>query len=316
VACYYRVSAAVLHCLVAAFPQALAEPVGHPERDDNQGRYPLHVLCDYGCDDADSLLALLRTDEGLAVLHKLDPTFYRTPLGILNERKNIHGFDRMLQRLRAERSRSPTAYGGALNEASKLELLHASQEVREDVVWQKACWLVLAEYLGQPLTKADGINNDAVLLQAFVTSAHCPPCWQECAILLYADYLQSSRNPRGQLVLHVAAAQQSWSLLAQILNLCPDATRFRDGDDRLPLQIADAEAKQRAQRGATSWATMQQLLVAHPAALNDLSAWPLQLHVKVWVRLLTRSRRSADKICCLETLFQAIQTAPDALFAR
>jgi hypothetical protein len=268
IACSYRVSANVLRCLLDAYPDAAAEPTP-------QGSYPLHILCDYGC-EPDSILAILEREEGIKTIHLEDRTFQRTPLCLLNERKNLHRFAKLNKQLRVERELDA-------NLLTSLGLMEAVEDAREDEFWRKACWLVLAEYMSRPLDSTD-MDNVASVLHAFVCSStnYCPSSLSECAVLVYADQIMI-REARGRVALHHAAAHGKGALLEQLLDINPSAASIRDNDNQTSLQVAIATKAEK--RLLSLDHSLLPLILASPAALHDLQNWSSQLQVKVLARI-------------------------------
>lgn len=265
----------------------------------DSGSYPLHILCDYGC-SVESLCSVLQTEAGATTVSLLDRTFRRTPLHILNGRKNPGIFFGSVDAMRDARMRQRAlrlegavvgVVGHQQEELDRLDQVVATY--REDEFWKKASLLVLVEYRQMPLGREHVTDTD--LLQACIASVECPPSVQEFALLLYEDVLLIP-NENGQLPLHTAILNGTPSLLLDVLAANTSAACVRNQDGRLPLELAVGHDADR------SWSQGPGRLVeAHPAALAQLHLDD-RLYPKIWSR-----------ISSLDALFRAIRTRPDLL---
>jgi hypothetical protein len=96
-ACCYRASSEILHSLIEASPRTAGIRNG-------LGYYPLHLLCDCGCRPA-SLEVMLRYPDAVRTVTEKDYTYGRTPIYILNQRKNLGAFAGYVVQLRNLRQR-------------------------------------------------------------------------------------------------------------------------------------------------------------------------------------------------------------------
>ena len=99
-ACSYRVSTDILQLLIKTNPSTI-------NVCDNNGFSPIHILCDCGCPISSLKVLLLQQQQSTnpttiarsTVLIKKDHIFNRTPLNILNQRKNLIMFTSYLESL-------------------------------------------------------------------------------------------------------------------------------------------------------------------------------------------------------------------------
>lgn len=282
-ACSYRASNDVVQAILNAYPEAAGEAT-------DSGSYPLHLLCDYGS-SVELVRSIVETEAGVATVFKLDRTYKRTPLQILNGRKNLNIFLRSLETIRTARVRQ-RALRAERAHGQEEELQRLGQGVSEfktSEFWQKAVLLMLVECQSSPLEDDD--FTDAWILHACLVCQDAPPSVQEFAILLYEDQLLIP-DENGQLPLHTAAMDGTPSLLLDILAANPSAASERNREGCLPLQFAVRHRNRRWSDGAG------QLVEAYPAALDEINIDD-RLYPKVWSRL-----SSSD------VLFRAIRTRP------
>jgi hypothetical protein len=275
VACSYRASGEIIRALLQAYPEA----AGIPNQD---GSCALHLCCDYGS-SIDSLLALVATEEGVSSLRRNDGIYQRTPLQILNERKNIVQFHRSLEYLRQCRQRQRDILPDDYTEHARLE---ASIEfLHEMEFWKKARLLVLAQFLRQPIAIED--VEQAGIVHACIGMHGCPLSLREFAMLLEVEELLQP-DAQGRLPLHLACAVSgSPSVVAEVFRACPKAARIPDGSGRLAWSLFQEH------HPSAGWSgTVQELVHANPLALeaSDLDA---RLYPLIWSRFSNRESLAA-----------------------
>jgi ankyrin repeat protein len=294
VACSYRASGQIIRTLLQVYPQAAAIP-------NQAGSYALHLCCDYGS-SVDSLLALVETQEGVNSLPRKDGIYQRTPLQILNERKNMVQFHQTLQHVRLCRQRQgiyTLTEERDKKEHARLEALIV-QVSHEMEFWNKARLLVLAQNLRRPFTLEDvdrpGIVHACILLH------ECPPSLREFAILLHVEELLQP-DAQGRLPLHLACTNSSSpSVIAEVLRACPKAALILDGHGRLAWSLFQEH------HPSSGWSgTVQELVLANPLALetSDLDS---RLYPLIW------SRFSNPKL--LAVLYESIRGNPISFLRR
>lgn len=262
VACSYRVSSNVVRVILQAYPAAAAQPNGN-------GLYPLHLLCDHGC-DVDSIQALLETPQGMSTLNVRDRIFQRPPLLLLNLRKNMGQFQEQLATMRDARARQRGMQQQQQLPLSRQDLTMDSEYQRLEsmvtacrgVFWDKAALLLLAEYYQMPLVSSSLVNRRLVL-HASVASRWCPPSLLEYAVLLHPDLLLE-RDPDGRVPLHLAARVGNATVLHDVLHANQEAAACRDNTGASPLSLA-------VQQATLKWSDgLGQLVEANVTALADL----------------------------------------------
>jgi hypothetical protein len=303
VACSYRALPEVVRALVRAYPEGAGIP-------NDAKSWPLHIVCDYFC-NVGSIFALLETTEGALSVLRRDRIFGRTPLHILNERKNLHLYHRFLHELRVlrQRQRETRELSRGCRDEGTLQMLQADLEKLEsriapfyrDDFWQKARLLVLSQYLGRALSVDD--TSRPGIIHACLAMENCPPTLLELAILLQSDeLLVTDDQSQSRLPLHMACAISAPSVVSEVLAACTKAARIPDGFGRLPLTIFLGEAK------VTAWScTVENLILANPLALEafelDERLFPL-----IWSRIAV----SRDRI---SVLYESVRGTP-SIFSR
>jgi hypothetical protein len=275
VACSYRASGDIIRALLKVYPEAAGIP-------NQNGSCALHLCCDYGS-SVDSVLALVETQEGVSSLRRKDGIYQRTPLQILNERKNMVQFHQSLQHLRLCRQRQRDIPPDDHTEHARLE---ASIEVLHEMeFWNKARLLALAHFLGRPVTLED-VDRPGIVHACIGMYGWCPPSLREFAILLKVEeLLQPDDGAQGRLPLHLAccaAVSSSPSVVAEVLRACPKAARIPDGRGRLAWSLFQEH------HPCSGWSgTVQELVHANPLALetSDLDA---RLYPLIWSRFSNR----------------------------
>ena len=290
VACSYRASGEIIRALLKVYPQAAGIP-------NQAGSYALHLCCDYGS-SVDSLLALVETQEGVNSLPRKDGIYQRTPLQILNERKNMVQFHQSLQHVRLCRQRQrdilPDDHTeNARLEASIIQVGHGME------FWNKARLLVLAQNLRRPVTLED-VDRPGIVHACIILQHVCPPSLREFAILLKVEELLQP-DAQGRLPLHLACANSSSSpsVVSEVLRACPKAARILDGRGRLAWSLF----QEHHPCPSSEWSgTIQELVHANPLALetSDLDA---RLYPLIW------SRFSNPK--SLAVLYESIRGNPN-----
>ena len=277
VACSYRASSEVIRALLNAYPEGAGIA-------DGSGSYPMHILCDYGC-VVDSIRAVLETSGGVQSLTKQDGIFERTPLQILNGRKGFHNDFGALRRERAKYSLDTAAQ----RDCPRIRELVASCEAVE--FWQKAALLILAEYTG------DSSNLDnRLILHGCAGIQTCPSTLLEYALLLYPESLLI-QDENGQVPLHVAASRPADTVnVKDILAACPKASKVRDQEGRLPIELAV--------ESDWSWNDgVGQLLAANPTSLEALNV-DERLYPRIFARMSRPPQGSSS------ALFELLQARP------
>jgi hypothetical protein len=259
VACCYRSPSEVLEALIEANPETL----GYRNK---LGLYPLHILCDRGC-TMESLDVMLRYPQAIKTITEKDYMYDRTPLYILNQRKNLWAFGEQTKGLRKLRheQRDAIQFGNwADNDERRLQ--NEVDKARQSDFWRKAKSLLLAEYRQQCRLP---INDDCGTVRACLELKNCPPSLREYAILAYSEEL-SVPDEQGKLPLHHVCSSGSdrkedqW-LLVEVLNAYPEAARIHDKNGMLPLEIfVDAFSK----CGRTD--ALMRLILANPIAVDNL----------------------------------------------
>lgn len=297
-ACCYRANAGVVRALVQAYPESAGMVI---ESSAEQGRSrPLHLLCDYGC-HADSLRAILATKEGVMSCRKKDWIYCRTPLQILNERKNLNEFHLQMTELRRLRAREPDALVLLQNgdrHDNSMETALLLERIRTMGFWEKAQLLALAEFTQQPVTTLELTNT--TVIHALIGLKICPS-----SILEYAGFLLPQdlvkRDEHGDLPLHFAARRSNDDVICDVLRAQTKAASMPDASGVLPLQIYLERDKQRGWNHV-----MMKLFVAFPLAIEHLDI-DRRLYPLLWSRLSVGASRTPEN---LDALFLSIQGNP------
>lgn len=285
-ACSHRASAEVIQELVQADPRTAIVR-------DGAGFCPLHILCDRG-GSVSSLLAVLQTAEGVASIVVEDCIFGRTPLHILDQRKNLTMFTSCVETLRSLRKRERDAkFFGNWNESDRRKLSNRMRDAKEMDFWGKARLLILAEYAlsSTPIPKnasysLDDSKNNGIV-QACLGVGDCPLSLLEYALLVYNEELLV-KNRDGKLPLHQACASlkapnEKEKIIAEVLWAEPKAAMVRSGDGALALELFLKSSLE-----PPSWSeTLQSLISANPLALEAID-----FDVRLYPMLLSRMGRT------------------------
>jgi hypothetical protein len=225
----------------------------------------MHILCDSGA-SVDAIHAMLEARGGVQSLRRLDGTFRRNPLSILNARKGMNDFHNSICSLRRERQKG-------LRDSFKLRELVVRCEGLD--FWKKASLLIQTEYSGNVLDENDEVYN-AYIVHACVGVHGCPPALLEYAILLHPEQLLI-QDENYHLPLHIASSRSDAIVLKDILGACPDASKIRNRQRQLPVEIAVDSGR--------SWDDgVGQLLEANPGSLEALNV-DERLYPLTWSRL-------------------------------
>ena len=224
-ACSYRVSTDILQLLIKTNPSTI-------NVCDNNGFSPIHILCDCGCPISSLKVLLLQQQQSTSpttiatstVLIKKDHIFNRTPLNILNQRKNLIMFTSYLESLRVLRQKEHDAIiCGNWNESDKNKITNDINNAKQMDFWCKARLLILKEYellscrpimtmtsndssLDNDNDDDDGSNNfndQSIIIKACLAIKDCPPSLLEYALLVHQEEL-SMKDDNGDLCLHLA----------------------------------------------------------------------------------------------------------------
>jgi ankyrin repeat protein len=302
-ACLYRANGEVIRALVRAYPKSAGVPIQGSKEEccHNAGSYPLHIMCDYGC-RVESIKVILETPEGASSVEKADLLFRRTPLQLLNQRKNLNEFHGYIDELRKcrlrQRQYAETGHcGSSAEDVDRMELLKARLNGMD--FWQKAELLVFAEHFGRALTMRD--YEIAAILHAIVAVRFCPPSLLEFAVLLKVeDLLLPDEN--GELPLHVATHVSDESTISVILAAQPAAAHYPNQSGRFPLELY-----LRRNPDAVWYGALERLVSANPVALEALEI-DRRLYPLIWSRL------SAKKD--INALFKTIRGNPSTFSER
>ena len=298
VACSYRASANVLRALVQAFP----EGAGIANR---AGSYPLHLVCDYGCASVESIAALVASQEGAQSVLWKDAIYRRTPLYLLNERKNMSTFHTAIEELRScrQRQRAVQEIGDFhdMNQGEFLRLEASIAHWKELDVWIKAQYLIVAEYYRRAVSP-DDVKSANMIHACIGIQSSCPPSLLEYSILLNPHQLLE-RDDQGRLPLHLAAQVSEPSVVTDILLACPRAARATDAHGNFALSIF--------LRHHTNWdnwsGTIELLVLANPLAIYDLDYIQIHWYPFLWSKLTRRMEM-------ISVLYESIRGNP-SLFA-
>lgn len=290
-ACCYRASVGILQSLIEVNPKTVGIRNGF-------GFYPLHLLCDCGC-RAECLELVLRYPDAARTIVEKDHTYERTPLCILNQRKNLGYFAGQVEELRRLRQRQRDALQcGNWTDGDEVKLQVKITEAKDMEFWCKARMIILAEYcFHKQLNRPE---NQSIILSCLEIE-ECPPSLVEYAILAYSEELVLPDND-GSLPLHHVCARAIYNkeyqwLILEILTANPNAARKRDSKRRLPLEILVETRKD------VIWSeTLKRLILAHPVALDNL-----QIDARLYPLIL-------EKIGCnkntLGEVFEILRVSP------
>lgn len=269
--------------------------------DAEQGRStPLHLLCDYGC-HADSMRAILETKAGVMSSRTRDNIYLRTPLQILNERKNLNEFHSQLGELRRLQFRKPDALSVMENGESQDDSMETAlllERIRTTTFWEKTQLLVLAEYTLKPVTTLK--PEDTTIIHALLGLKLCPPAILEFANMLSRNELMR-KDINGDLPLHFACRCSHENIIRDILRAQPKAATVSDADGAPALKVYLERDRRRM------WDhVIESLIIASPLAIEQLNI-DRQLYPLIWSRLANREMESADGI---DALFLSLQGNP------
>ena len=208
--------------------------------------------------------------------------FKRTPLYILNQRKNLGSFVAKVNELRSARQkeRDSIVYGN-WTETDKILLDKKIKDAKEMEFWRKARMLILTEYnyYGrgiQTTTLSDcwgDFSDQCNTIQACLEIDDCPLSLIEYALLVYSEELLV-RNNDGDLPLHKICASVSETkerrfVLMEVLATKPEAAKMPDRNGRSALEIFIQHTS------PTFWSEiLHRLIVAYPVALDSLDIDP------------------------------------------
>ena len=288
-ACMYRASPDIIRALVQVFPESTGMSTSTGQSS------PLHLVCDYGC-KVDSLLAILETESGAASSQRRDAIYHRTPLQILNERKNLNEFHSHLIELRRLKERNPNALvpsedGERQDKSMETALL--LERIRTMGFWEKAQLLALTEFTQEPVTSVEPVRT--TVLHSLIGLNVCPP-----AILEFAGFMMPQELMRhdenGDLPLHFAARRSHNDVVSNVLRVETMAAGVPNASGLLPLQIYLEGDRN------LSWNhVVKNLIVAFPLAIEHLEI-DRRLYPLIWSRL-TGTRD-------IDALFLSIQGNP------
>jgi ankyrin repeat protein len=293
VAAAYRASGNVVRALVKAYPEGCGIPAS------GKSTCALHLMCDYGS-SVDSIRAVLESESGVASLQYLDGTFLRTPVQILNLRKNMHFYHRNVSDLRnIRRKQEELREAMLLDGVEEPNLIQALEDrvkpFRQDEFWQKASLLICAEYTNSILHDDTDLHRH--ILNACTMLWHrCPISLTELALLLHPEQLQQ-RDGMGRLPLHNATRRPDSTVLLDLLNAWPQATKIPDAMGFLPLHLAI-----RNKRGWNDG--VGQMLMANPEALEGLDLDD-RLYPRIWYKL--------QKHETVDALYESVRATPSLL---
>lgn len=277
VAASYRAAGEVIRALLKAYPEAAGVA-------SNSGSYPMHILCDYGA-SVDAIHAMLETRAGVESLIRLDGTFHRSPLYILNARKGMNEFHNAIFSLRRERAK------GRRDSLLMRDLVVHCESLD---FWKKTSLLIQTEYTGNVLLDVDDDVDNAYIVHACAGIDGCPPALLEYAMLLHPEQLMIP-DENCQLPLHIAASRSDTIILTDILGACPGASKMRNRRGQLPIELAVESGRQ--------WTDgVGQLLEANPGSLEVLNI-DERVYPLIWSRLsggsnaIFESMRARPSVC-------------------
>ncbi len=299
IACCYRASSDVVRMLVQAFPESAGMTID--SETEQGGSTPLHLLCDYGC-QAESLRAILETEAGAASTRKKDWIYGRTPLRILNERKNLNEFHSHLAELRLLVWRNPDALSlveDGERQDKSMETALLLERIRTMGFWEKAQLLALAEFTQQPVTSI--VPTSTTVIHALIGLKVCPPAILELASFMMPNELMRP-DDQGELALHFAARHANDDVICDVLRAQTKAASVPDATRLLPLQVYLKRDQKRPWNHV-----VHKLIVAFPLAIEHLEI-DKRLYPLIWARLGGMSAPSATNN--LDALFISIQGNP------
>lgn len=267
VACCYRASVDTLRALIEVNPATLTVRNG-------SGSYPLHILCDSGC-RPECLQVVLQYHQAVPLtITDQDRMYGRSPLYILNQRKNLATFGGQVEELRRLRQHQRDAIQhGNWTDSDQATLEVKVREATETELWRKARMLILAEFTQyhQQQCFARRSRQCLTTVQACLGIDQCPPSLLEYAILAYSEEM-TIPDENGNLPLHqvcsipVQRRDGQW-LMLEVLDANVQAAKVLDGQRRSPLEMY-----LHSSRGSTVvWSeALRRLILAHPVALNNL----------------------------------------------
>uniref|UniRef100_A0A7S4A948 Uncharacterized protein n=1 Tax=Pseudo-nitzschia australis TaxID=44445 RepID=A0A7S4A948_9STRA len=280
VACSHRASAEVIRELTRA------DPITAIVRD-GAGFSPLHILCDRGCSTSslEVLLGVLSESVGgAATVTMEDCVFGRTPLHILNQRKNLTVFTSCVDSLRALRRKQRDAnLYGQWSESDREKLTTHMNDAKEMEFWCKARLLILAEHASRHRATSettclslDGRNNHSII-RACLGVKDCPLSLLEYALLVYSEEL-SVKNGNGDLPLHLACGSskelnEKERIVAEVLSANPEAAKVSNENGKFPLEIYLTGSCSSSELPCWS-ETLQSLMLSYPLALETLDFDP------------------------------------------
>jgi hypothetical protein len=294
-ACAYRVSTDILQLLMRTNPSTI-------NVCDNNGFSPIHILCDCGC-PISSLKVLLQHTQSTSptttatstILTKKDHIFNRTPLNILNQRKNLIMFTSYLEALRVLRQKEHDAIMcGNWNEKDKNKIINDINNAKQMDFWCKARLLILQEYellSSRPMmmisnnSSLDNNNNNnnnnnddrnnfngqSTIIKACLEIKDCPPSLLEYALLVHKEEL-SMKDNNGDLCLHLAC-------MTNCNNDSNNSNEKQQQQTEHNNNNPNNNAKQQHQRAAV----VLDVLLAYPeaaAVTNGAGRLPLEIYLR------------------------------------
>jgi len=308
VACSHRAAAVVIEELVRCDPETACAL-------DASGFFPLHVLCNVGCSIA-ALEVLLRSAEGASTVTRKDRVFGRTPLNILNQRKNLVAFSAALKSLRSARNREREAkFCGNWNEVDRTKLATRMKDAKEMNFWCKARLLILAEHASMCGNSTSGSYfgecNGRDTMQACLAVKDFPLSLLEYALLVLNEEL-SLKDDEGDLPIHKACAsskehREKEQIIAEILLADPRSAGVKSGDGRSALEIFLFGSTEQP-----SWSeTLLSLILAYPLALGAL-----EFDVRFYPLLLSRLSRMGCDAKTRSRIFEILRRSPEVFVSN
>lgn len=269
--------------LVKAYPEGLNKPNG-------AGSYPLHLLCDYGAKDAETLRVVLQYCN---TARQVDTLYQCKPLHILrnNSMNEIHHSLSMLRtvRMRIVALKGETEEDNVTedNQDTIAQLEQSLDPLKTKSWWQKASLLIQAESVGTGLPD----DTSELIVHACIRT-QCPSSMLEYALLLYPEQLLE-KDVYGQYPIHIAAAMSQRSVVWEILHVQPASASLLNDQGRLPLEVLMMQ-NQCSGVGAL-------LAAAHPQALEVLNVEE-GLYPMLWKQIYEQGG--------IDALYQAVQAKP------